>query len=60
MIIESTKRAEGDMSGFGFGECSTSSEKSAPVKIRTASTQPGETVDGVYHEPPKAAPKKQY
>ena len=60
MIIESTKRAEGDMRGCGFGECSTSGEKSASVKIKTAPTQPGETVDGVYHEPPKAAPKKQY
>ena len=60
MIIESTKRAEGDMSGFGFGECSTSGEKSAPVKIKTAPTQPGQPVNGVYHEPPKAAPKKQY
>ncbi|WVZ98086.1 hypothetical protein U9M48_043565 [Paspalum notatum var. saurae] len=30
----------------------------APIKIKTAPTQPGETVDGVYHEPPKAAPKK--
>jgi hypothetical protein len=60
MIIESTKRAEGDMSGFGFGECSTSGEKSAPVKIKTAPTQPGQPVNGVYPEPPKAAPKKQY
>ena len=34
--------------------------ESAPVKIKTVPTQPGETVDGVYHEPPKAAPKKQY
>ncbi|WVZ80464.1 LOW QUALITY PROTEIN: hypothetical protein U9M48_027935 [Paspalum notatum var. saurae] len=46
MIIESTKRAEGDMSGFGFGECSTSGEKSAPIKVKTAPTQPSETVDG--------------
>ena len=58
MIIESTKRAQGDMSGFGFGECSTSGERSAPTKIKTAPIQPGQTVDGVYHEPPKAAPKK--
>ena len=58
--IESTKRAEGDTSGFGFGECSTSGEKSASIRIKTAPTQPGETVNGVYHEPPKAAPKKQY
>ena len=57
MIIESTKRAEGDMRGCGFGECSTSGKKSAPIK--TAPTQPGETVDGVYHELPMAAPKKQ-
>ena len=54
MIIERTKRAKGDMSGFGFGECSTSGERSAPVKIKTAPTQLGEIVDGVYHEPPKA------
>ncbi|WVZ48590.1 hypothetical protein U9M48_000011 [Paspalum notatum var. saurae] len=60
MIIESTKRAEGETSGVGFGECSTSGEKSAPIKVKTAPTQPEETVDGVYHEPPKAAPKKQY
>ena len=60
MIIESTKRAGGETSGVGFGECSTSGEKSAPVKVKTAPTQPGETVDGVYYEPPKAAPKKQY
>jgi len=60
MIIESTKRAEGETSGVGFGECSISGEKSAPIKVKTAPTQPGETVDGVYHEPPKAAPKKQY
>ncbi|WVZ76684.1 hypothetical protein U9M48_024637 [Paspalum notatum var. saurae] len=60
MIIESTNRAEGDMSGFGFGECSTTDEKSGPIKIKTAPTQPGETVDGVYHEPPKAALEKQY
>ncbi|WVZ51925.1 hypothetical protein U9M48_003025 [Paspalum notatum var. saurae] len=46
MIIESTKRAEGDMRGCGFGECSTSGEKSAPIKIKTAPTQPGETIDG--------------
>ncbi|WVZ84751.1 hypothetical protein U9M48_031742, partial [Paspalum notatum var. saurae] len=39
-ISESTKRAEGDTSGFGFGECNTSGEKSAPVKIKTAPTQP--------------------
>ncbi|WVZ49129.1 hypothetical protein U9M48_000510 [Paspalum notatum var. saurae] len=59
MIIESTKRAEGATSGVGFGECSISGEMSAPIKVKTAPTQPGETVDGVYHEPPKAAPKKQ-
>ncbi|WVZ63573.1 hypothetical protein U9M48_013196 [Paspalum notatum var. saurae] len=59
MIID-TKRAEGEMSGVGFGECSNLGEKSAPVKIKTAPIQPGETVDGVYNEPPKAAPKKQY
>ena len=55
MIIESTKRAEGDMSGFGFGECSTSGKKSAPIKIKTTPTQPSKTIDGVYHEPPKDA-----
>ncbi|WVZ76688.1 hypothetical protein U9M48_024641 [Paspalum notatum var. saurae] len=60
MIIGSTKRAEGETSGVGFGECNTSGEKSAPVKVKTTPTQPGETVDGVYHEPPKAAPMKQY
>ncbi|WVZ96609.1 hypothetical protein U9M48_042225 [Paspalum notatum var. saurae] len=60
MIIESTKRAEGETSGVGFGECSTSGEKSALIKVKTAPTQPRETVDGVYHEPPKADPKKQY
>ncbi|WVZ52928.1 LOW QUALITY PROTEIN: hypothetical protein U9M48_003927 [Paspalum notatum var. saurae] len=60
MIIESTKRAEGETSCVGFGECSTSGEKSAPIKVKTAPTQLGETVDGVYYEPPKAAPKKQY
>ena len=58
MIIESTKRAQGDTSGFGFGEYSTSGERSGPTKIKTAPIQPGQTVDGVYHEPPKAAPKK--
>ena len=58
MIIESTKRAQGDTSGFGFGECSTSGERSAPTKIKTAPIQSSQTVDGVYHEPPKAAPKK--
>ena len=31
MIIESTKRAVGKTSGVGFGECSTSGEKSAPI-----------------------------
>ncbi|WVZ84350.1 hypothetical protein U9M48_031390 [Paspalum notatum var. saurae] len=60
MIIESTKRVEGETSGVGFGECGTSGKKSAPIKIKTAPTQPGETVDGVYHEPPKVAPKKQH
>ena len=60
MIIASTKRAQGDTSGFGFGECSTSGERSAPTKIKTAPIQSSQTVDGVYHEPPKAAPKKQY
>ncbi|WVZ52036.1 hypothetical protein U9M48_003131 [Paspalum notatum var. saurae] len=60
MIIKSTKRAKGETSCVGFGECSTPGEKGAPVKVKTAPTQPGETVDGVYHEPPKAAPKKQY
>ena len=38
MIIESTKRAEGETSGVGFGECSISGEKSAPVKTKTAPT----------------------
>ncbi|WVZ53097.1 hypothetical protein U9M48_004083 [Paspalum notatum var. saurae] len=60
MIIKSTKRAEGETSDVGFGECSTLGEKSAPVKTKTAPTQPGETIDRVYHEPPKAAPKKKY
>ncbi|WVZ90151.1 hypothetical protein U9M48_036478 [Paspalum notatum var. saurae] len=60
MIIESTKRAEGETSGAGFGKCNILGEKSAPIKIKTAPTQPGKTVDGVYHEPPKAALKKQY
>ncbi|WVZ85106.1 hypothetical protein U9M48_032061 [Paspalum notatum var. saurae] len=32
MIIESTKRGEGKTSGVGFGECSISGEKSAPIK----------------------------
>ena len=58
MIIEGTKRVDSDLGGLGFGECSTSGEKSAPIKIKTAPTQPGETVDGVYHEPPRAAPTK--
>ena len=38
MIIESSKRAEGETSGVGFGECSTLGEKSAPVKIKTVPT----------------------
>ena len=58
MVMEGNKRAEGDTRGFGFGECSTSGERSAPTKIKTAPIQLGQTVDGVYHEPPKAAPKK--
>jgi len=61
MIIESTKRAEGDTSGFGFGEGSSSAvKKSAPIQLKTISPQPFQTADWVYHEPPKAAPKKQY
>ncbi|KAJ1254086.1 hypothetical protein BS78_K121600 [Paspalum vaginatum] len=61
MILESTKRAEGDTSGLGLGESSTSGEKrSSPIKLKTASPQPSPTVDGVYHEPLKAAPKKQF
>ena len=61
MIIESTKRAEGDTSGFGFGEGSSSGvKKSTPVKLKTASPQPFQTADGVYHEPSKAAPKKKF
>ena len=40
-----------DLGGLGFGECNTSGEKTAP-------TQPGKTVDEVYHEPPRAAPTK--
>jgi len=38
MIIESTKRVESDLGGLGFGECSTSGEKSAPIKIKTTPT----------------------
>ncbi|WVZ79849.1 LOW QUALITY PROTEIN: hypothetical protein U9M48_027378 [Paspalum notatum var. saurae] len=58
MIIEGTKRVNSDLGGIRFGECSTSGEKSAPIKIKAAPTQPDETVDGVYHEPPRAAPTK--
>ena len=36
MIIEGNKRGEGDMSGLGVGECSTSGKKSAPIKLKTA------------------------
>ncbi|WVZ63710.1 hypothetical protein U9M48_013319 [Paspalum notatum var. saurae] len=60
MIIESTKRVGGDTSGFGFGfgECSTSGEKSAPIKIKTAPTQPELKPKGKkpvqQPEPPKA------
>ena len=62
MIIEGTKRVESDLGGIGFGECSTSGEKSAPIKIKIAPIQPGQTVDGVYHEPPRATltKKKQF
>ena len=58
MVMEGIKRAEGDSREFGCGVCSTSGEERAPTK--TAPTQTGQTVDGVYTEPPRAAPKKQF
>ena len=58
MVMEGIKRAEGDSREFGCGECSTSGEERAPTK--TAPTQTSQTVDGVYTEPPRAAPKKQF
>ena len=58
MIIEMGRRGEGDTSGLGQGECSTSGKKRAPVMLNTTPFKPPETLNGVHHEPPRACPKE--